>query len=84
MEKEVKQMKQFNINAVRCSHYPDDTYWYDLCDEYGIYLVDEANIEAHGLITYTPAPDYFHKAVSPIADDSLWKDALQFRIKNMG
>ena len=83
MEKEVKQMKQFNINAVRCSHYPDDTYWYDLCDEYGIYLVDEANIEAHGLITYTPAPDYFHKAVSPIADDSLWKDALQFRIKNM-
>jgi beta-galactosidase len=83
MENEVKLMKQFNINAVRCSHYPNDIYWYRLCDEYGIYVIDEANIEAHGLITYTPAPDYFHKAVSPVATDSLWKDALQFRIKNM-
>jgi beta-galactosidase len=83
MEKEVKQMKLFNINAVRCSHYPDDPYWYELCDEYGIYVVDEANIEAHGLITYTPAPDYFHKAISPVAADPIWKDALQFRIKNM-
>ena len=83
MEQEVKQMKQFNVNAVRCSHYPNDIYWYELCDEYGIYVVDEANIEAHGLITYTPAPDYFHKAISPVATDSLWKGALQFRIKNM-
>jgi beta-galactosidase len=83
MEKEVKQMKQFNINAVRCSHYPNDIYWYELCDEFGIYVVDEANIEAHGLITYTPAPDYFHKATSPVATDPLWKDGLQFRIKNM-
>jgi beta-galactosidase len=83
MEKEVKQMKQFNINAVRTSHYPNGVYWYELCDEYGIYVVDEANIEAHGLITYTPAPDYFHKAISPVASDPLWKDALQFRLKNM-
>jgi len=83
IEKEVKQMKQFNVNALRCSHYPNDTYLYEVCDEYGLYLVDEANIEAHGVITYTPAPDYFHKAISPVASDPLWKGALQFRIKNM-
>jgi beta-galactosidase len=40
-------MKRFNINAVRTCHYPDDAAWYDLCDEYGIYLIDEANIESH-------------------------------------
>lgn len=47
MEKDIKLMKQFNINAVRTSHYPNDVYWLELCDRYGIYLVDEANIEAH-------------------------------------
>jgi len=49
MKKDIELMKQFNINAVRTSHYPDDPYWYQLCDEYGIYLVDEANIESHGM-----------------------------------
>ena len=48
MLKDIALMKQFNINAVRTSHYPQPTEWYDLCDEYGILLVDEANIEAHG------------------------------------
>lgn len=47
MEKEVMMMKQGNINHVRNSHYPDDPYWYYLCDKYGIYLEDEANIESH-------------------------------------
>ena len=42
-------MKQNNINAVRTCHYPDDPRWYDLCDEYGLYLIDEANIESHGM-----------------------------------
>jgi len=42
-------MKRFNINAVRTCHYPDDTRWYDLCDQYGMYLIDEANVESHGL-----------------------------------
>ena len=42
-------MKQNNINAVRTSHYPNDPRWYDLCDEYGIYVMDEANLETHGL-----------------------------------
>ena len=47
MLQDIKLLKQFNFNAVRCSHYPNDDLWYSLCDEYGIYLVDEANIEAH-------------------------------------
>lgn len=47
MEKEIMLMKRGNINHVRNSHYPDDPYWYYLCDKYGIYLEDEANIESH-------------------------------------
>jgi len=46
---DVKLMKQNNINAVRTSHYPNDPYWYELCDEYGLYVIDEANIESHGM-----------------------------------
>jgi beta-galactosidase len=47
MRQDILLMKQFNINAVRCSHYPNDPAFYDLCDEYGLYVVDEANIESH-------------------------------------
>jgi len=49
MRRDIELMKQFNINAVRTSHYPDDPRWYDLADEYGLYLVDEADIESHGM-----------------------------------
>jgi len=49
MIEDIRLMKQFNINAVRCSHYPNYEEWYELCDEYGLYLVDEANIESHGM-----------------------------------
>jgi len=54
MIRDIKLMKQHNINAVRTCHYPDDPKWYDLCDEFGIYLIDEANIESHGM-GYGPA-----------------------------
>jgi beta-galactosidase len=47
MESDLRLMKQFNVNAVRTAHYPKDDYWYELCDRYGMYLIDEANIEAH-------------------------------------
>ncbi len=47
MEMDIRLMKQFNVNAVRTSHYPKDVYWYDLCDRYGLYVVDEANVESH-------------------------------------
>ncbi len=46
---DIKLMKQFNINAVRTSHYPNMPMWYSLCDEYGLYVVDETNIESHGM-----------------------------------
>ena len=49
MEKEIRLLKQGNINAVRTCHYPNDPRWYELCDKYGIYVMDEADIEEHGL-----------------------------------
>ena len=49
MERDIELMKQNNINAVRSSHYPNDPYWLELCDTYGLYVVDEANIESHPL-----------------------------------
>jgi len=49
MIEDILIMKRFNINAVRTCHYPDDPRWYDLCDVYGLYLIDEANIESHGV-----------------------------------
>jgi beta-galactosidase len=48
MRKDIELMKQANVNAVRASHYPNDPRWYDLADEYGLYVWDEANIESHG------------------------------------
>ncbi|MHB0755494.1 beta-galactosidase, LacZ type [Polaribacter sp. M15] len=49
LEQDVKLLKQFNFNAVRTSHYPNDPYFYDLCDKYGLYVMDEANLETHGV-----------------------------------
>jgi len=49
MVRDIKLMKQNNINAVRTSHYPDTPKWYELCDKYGLYLIDEANLETHGV-----------------------------------
>lgn len=47
MLQDVRLMKQFNVNAVRTSHYPNDPHWYDLCDQYGLYVFDEADVESH-------------------------------------
>lgn len=49
MLQDITLFKKFNLNAVRTSHYPDDSYWYDLCDKYGLYVVAEANVESHGM-----------------------------------
>lgn len=49
MIQDISIMKKFNMNAVRTSHYPNDNQWYDLCDEYGLYVVAEANVESHGM-----------------------------------
>lgn len=60
MEKDLEMMKKLNVNAVRNSHYPPDPYWMELCDKYGLYVIDEANIESHGRgydLRYTFAND---------------------------
>lgn len=49
MLQDIQLMKKFNVNAVRTCHYPDDPYWYELCDRYGLYIVAEANLESHGM-----------------------------------
>lgn len=58
MEKDIALIKELNINAVRTSHYPNHPYWYKLCDKYGIYVVDEANIETHGMKLHPKGIDY--------------------------
>jgi beta-galactosidase len=57
MLQDIRILKQNNINAVRTSHYPNHPKWYDLCDEYGIYVMDEANVESHGLRKRLPKSD---------------------------
>ncbi len=72
--KDIRVMKSNNINAVRTSHYPQQELWYDMCDKYGLYLVDEANIESHGT--------GYNKDVT-LADKPEWAAAHIFRMKNM-
>ncbi len=74
MRDEIIAMKRLNFNAVRTSHYPNDPRWYDLCDELGIYLVDEANLETHGiegLLSKDPdwAAAYLDRAVRMVMRD---------------
>jgi len=73
MRRDVELMKQSNINAVRTCHYPDDPGWYELCDEHGLYLVDEANIESHGM-GYGP---------KSLAKDPEWGPAHLDRVRRM-
>jgi len=73
MVRDIQLMKQNNINAVRTSHYPNDPRWYQLCDYYGIYLIDEANIESHGL-------GYGEKSLAKNPD---WGPAHLDRMKRM-
>ncbi len=73
MVKDIRLMKQFNINAVRTSHYPNDPRWYELCDQYGLYVIDEANIESHGM----------GYGARSLAKDTLWFPAHLDRIQRM-
>ncbi len=75
MVRDIALMKQHNINAVRTSHYPDDPRWYDLCDRYGIYVIDEADLEAHGAYALG---DWSH-----FAKDPDWRDAFLDRAERM-
>ena len=77
MIEDIKIMKQHNINAVRTSHYPNSALWYDLCDEYGLYVIDENNLESHGtrkMGDETPnAP----------GDMKIWENSCMDRIKSL-
>ena len=75
MESDIRLMKQYNINAVRCSHYPANEYFYDLCDEYGLYVINEADLECHG---FEWVENY-----TWITDDETWKDAYVDRSVRM-
>jgi Beta-galactosidase/beta-glucuronidase len=72
MRQDILLMKQHNFNAVRCSHYPNHPLWYRLCDRYGLYVVDEANIETHGMVP-----------MRRLADDPTWLPAMSERVTRM-
>jgi len=74
MEQDIKLMKQNNINAVRSAHYPNDPYWLELCDRYGLYVVDEANIESHPLAIHDS---------TQIGNEKSWLPAHMARIERM-
>ncbi|MBT3386000.1 MAG: DUF4981 domain-containing protein [Prolixibacteraceae bacterium] len=70
---DIKTMKENNLNAIRTSHYPQPELWYELCNKYGLYIVDEANVESHGM-------GYGKES---LAKDETWKEAHLYRTKNM-
>jgi beta-galactosidase len=74
MLKDMEMMKKLNVNAVRHSHYPPDPYWMELCDEFGLYVVDEANIESHGR--------YYDLSTS-FGNDKKWRNPHFERIARM-
>ncbi|MBZ0242456.1 MAG: beta-galactosidase, partial [Bacteroidales bacterium] len=73
---DIQLMKQMNINAVRTAHYPNDPYWYELCNKYGLYVVDEVNIETHGLKMHP-------EGISYLSDHPDWKNAYLDRTQRM-
>lgn len=75
MRKDMELMKKNNINAIRCSHYPQQRKFYELCDEYGFYVCDEANIESHGM-------GYSRDKGKSLGNDPLWHNAHMERTKN--
>ncbi|MFD1257830.1 glycoside hydrolase family 2 TIM barrel-domain containing protein [Mucilaginibacter terrae] len=79
---DIRLMKENNINAVRCSHYPNDPRFYELCDKYGLYVIDEANIESHGLGKYI-GKGYGYNMRTPTADSASWYPAHLDRTRRM-
>ncbi len=82
MERDVQLMKQNNINAIRTAHYPNDPYLYELADRYGLYVMDEANIESHAYMEYgNRVPE--QRAKYQLGFDPAWRDAHLSRVMNM-
>jgi beta-galactosidase len=87
MRKEILAMKRLNFNAVRTSHYPDESTWYELCDELGLYVVDEANLETHGLgaqLSRDPswAKAYLERAVRMVLRDKNHASIIAWSLGN--
>ncbi|WP_394664135.1 glycoside hydrolase family 2 TIM barrel-domain containing protein [uncultured Sphingomonas sp.] len=80
MRKDIALMKAANINAVRTSHYPNDPRWYDLADEYGLYVMDEANIESHGYLSLTQEKN---DPTLNLGHDPAWAAAHLDRVQRM-
>lgn len=80
MLEDIKTLKRLNINAVRTSHYPNQSLWYELCDEYGIYLIDETNLETHGSWC---SPGDVPVGTSIPGGDLRWEPACLDRIDSM-
>ena len=78
MVEDIKLMKQFNVNAVRTCHYPDDPEWYDLCDEYGLYVCAEANQESHGFYYAKDAESTKPQFALPIMERNQHNVQMQF------
>ena len=77
---DIRFMKRHNINAVRTCHYPDQSLWYELCDEYGIYLIDEANLESHGSWQKMGACEPSWNVPGSLPE---WKDCVVDRAKSV-
>ncbi|PJM78447.1 glycoside hydrolase family 2 TIM barrel-domain containing protein [Bifidobacterium scaligerum] len=81
MLKDIREFKRLNINAVRTSHYPNQTRWYELCDEYGIYVIDETNLETHG--TWSNGDGSFSPSTAIPGSHDEWRAACVDRINSM-
>lgn len=74
MEADIVLMKQHNVNTVRTAHYPNDSRFYDLCNLHGLFVIDEADLETHGML---------FSDISGLSDDPLWQDAYLDRVQRM-
>ncbi|MGB3464717.1 MAG: glycoside hydrolase family 2 TIM barrel-domain containing protein, partial [Cyclobacteriaceae bacterium] len=87
MRKDAELMKKLNVNASRSSHYPNPPYWYELCDEYGIYVMDEANIESHGtgsLLSNTPTwhNQFMERGIRMVERDKNYPSIVSWSLGN--
>ncbi len=80
MEKDILLMKRHNINTVRTSHYPNDPRWLDLCDQYGLYVVDETDLEAHGVVNLVGG---YAQRRDELSDNPEWEIAYVDRVERM-